>query len=94
MAGQPKATSGQSQPPINQPVPPARRGSIDQPKAFQEVPATRPERQRRFGAMMSSISSGLEAMVGGGRKQSPRPNDYDEAVATDQPDLLSVPLPR
>jgi|688.fasta_scaffold11647_4 hypothetical protein len=94
LAGRPKATPRQSQAPARQPAPPARRGSIDTPRPRSDSPSL-PEKPRRFGAVMSSITSGFEAMVGGaGRKQPPRPSDYDEAVATDDPQLLPAPLPR
>lgn len=94
MAGRPKSTPRQSQAPARQPSAPARRGSVDTPRPWSGSPVT-PEKPKRFGAVMSSITSGFEAMVGGtGRKQPAKPNDYDEAVATDDPQLLPAPLPR
>lgn len=94
VAGRPKPTPRQSQAPARQPAAPARRGSIDTPRPWSDSPVT-PEKPKRFGAVMSSITSGFEAMVGGaGRKQPAKPSDYDEAVATDDPQLLPAPLPR
>lgn len=101
VAGRPKPAPRQSRAPQRQPTPPARRGSTDTPRPSLAAPRTaqakaptQSEKPNRFSSVMSSITSGFEALVGGGRKSPTRPSDYDEAIATDEPQILPAPLPR
>jgi hypothetical protein len=93
VAKRPMPAPRQSQAPSRQPAPSARRGSADTGRQWREPPQAEPEKSSRFGAVMSSITSGFGTMVGG-RKGASRAGDYDEAVATDEPQLLPAPLPR
>lgn len=91
VANRPQAApTRQSQAPARQPAAPARRGSVDATRQGQQpAPAAKPS---RFGAVLSTITSGFESL-GGSRRPPARPSDYDEAIATDDPALLPAPTP-
>ncbi|MFN7813805.1 MAG: hypothetical protein ACK5SI_14215, partial [Planctomycetia bacterium] len=86
------APTRQSQAPARQPAAPARRGSLDATRHGQLPPVAPAAKPSRFGAVLSTITSGFESL-GGSRRPPARPSDYDEAIATDDPALLPAPTP-